>query len=402
MVRLASYNVENLFARAKAMNTEVWSQGQPVLAAFERFNRLRQLESYTPAVKLQMIEDLLTMRVLVRTAHGRLVKQFVFDRQWTILRENRGDFLVERRATAADPLRGVEIVATGRADWTGWVELVTEPVDEIAEQMTARVINELDADVLAVVEAENRPALLEFNARLLQDRYRHVMLVDGNDPRGIDVGLLTKRGFPILSVSSHVDDRDTEHTVVAKRDKRLFSRDAPAYRVDAGDGGEPLWVIVNHLKSQSRTGDEPPDNLRTRQATRLAAIYRDLRQAGATRIAMVGDFNRGPAADGMIAPSLEALCGPGIDAVDVFSLAQFDIGTKPGTWQTCSLRNRLDYIFLSPALASAVTAGGVVRDGLWGAPTTKRRPTAWTAYPEITEARHAASDHGAVWVNIDL
>ena len=119
----------------------------------------------------------------------------------------------------------------------------------------------------------------------------------------------------------------------------------------------------------------------------------ELRVGGRT----LGDFNRGPDTEGGTAPSLDALYAPDIDAVDVFTLPKFDVGPKPGTWQTCSLRNRIDYIFLSPELAANTTAGGVIRDGLWGNPTTKRRPTAWTAYPEITEARHAASDHAAIW-----
>jgi hypothetical protein len=63
------------------------------------------------------------------------------------------------------------------------------------------VIADVNADVLAVVEAEDRPALVRFNRDVLPTAtrngaaaptYRHVMLVDGNDNRGIDVGLFTR------------------------------------------------------------------------------------------------------------------------------------------------------------------------------------------------------------------
>lgn len=30
------------------------------------------------------------------------------------------------------------------------------------------------------------------------------------------------------------------------------------------------------------------------------------------------------------------------------------------------------------------------------------RPKLWSIYPEITAPRHAASDHAAVWVDLDL
>ena len=393
-MRLASFNVENLFARAKALNTTTWEEGRPQLAAFERFNRTAQRRFYRKVDKQLMLRDLETLAVITRaSSDGRLIRQPNTSAQLAILRENRGDFMIERRAT------GIEIVATGRADWIGWLELVLEPVDEVAIRMTARVIQDLAAGVLAVVEAEHRPSLVRFNEAMLANRYRHVMLVDGNDLRGIDVGLLTTARRPIVNVESHVDDRDTKNPVLTRRDNRLFSRDAPVFTVRCGD--EDLFVVVNHLKSQSRTGDEPPDDLRTRQSTRLAAIYRRLRRDGARYIAMVGDFNRGPGDDGGH-PSLEALFRPALGVVDAFSLPQFDVGPRAGTWQSCGLRDRLDYIFLSPDLAARVTRGGVFRRGLWGRSTNNNPPEDWEIYPEITASVHAASDHAAVWVDLDF
>lgn len=100
--------------------------------------------------------------------------------------QNRGSFDRQPRDASKD----VEIIATGRDTWIGWVELAKEPVDETTTRMTAKVIAEgVDADVIAVVEAEDRPSLQRFNVELLGERYRHVMLVDGNDTRGIDVGI---------------------------------------------------------------------------------------------------------------------------------------------------------------------------------------------------------------------
>jgi endonuclease/exonuclease/phosphatase family metal-dependent hydrolase len=392
-MRLVSYNVENLFSRAKVLDLATWTEGRPMLAAFERFNRNRQLPAYSDAIKAKMIEDLVTLRVLIRSASGKVTKQPNRDNAWAELRENRGDLLVERRAT------GVEIVANGAGDWTGWVELIVEPVDEVAERMTAKVINELAPDVLAVVEADNRPALVQFNEQLLAKRFQHAMLVDGNDPRGIDVGLMTRLGYKIDTVASHVDELDTTNPVAQRRERPLFSRDAPIYRIDTPDGST-LWVIVNHLKSQSRTGDEPPDDRRRRQADRLAEIYARLRSSGAKHVAVVGDFNRGPDAIGQTPVSLEPIFGT--DLVDLNAVPQFDPGPRPGTWQTCAVRNRLDYIFLSPELIPKVQAGGVFRKGLWGNPTTQRRPTEWTVYDEITSSRQAASDHAALWVDLDL
>ena len=40
MVRIASYNVENLFARAKALNGDTWDEGEPILKAHHDVNEL--------------------------------------------------------------------------------------------------------------------------------------------------------------------------------------------------------------------------------------------------------------------------------------------------------------------------------------------------------------------------
>ena len=122
--------------------------------------------------------------------------------------------------------------------------------------MTAKVIDEgVNAEIIAVIEAEDRPSLLRFNEELLDKKYRHIMLVDGNDPRGIDVGIMTKSGFPIRTIRSNVDAEDAQGIV--------FSRDCPEYEVVTQNGTQ-LFILVNHFKSQSGGGGPK----RKRQAMR--------------------------------------------------------------------------------------------------------------------------------------
>ena len=47
-----------------------------------------------------------------------------------------------------------------------------------------------------------------------------------------------------------------------------------------------------------------------------------------------------------------------------------------------------------------MTGGHIERRGLWGTPTNKNPPEDWDVFPEITAARHAASDHAAVVIDI--
>ncbi len=212
--RLASYNVENLFSRAIALDTSTWESGRPALAAFDRFNAVAGNPTYSDDDKKEMLGALELLGVLRRDDNGSRVVAKGFG-SLGVLRENRGKLLKQPRNGS------VEITAQGRDDWIGWVELRTEPVDETATRMTARVVDDVAADVQCVVEAESRPALVRFNDDLLHHRYPHTMLIDGNDPRGIDIGLFCGDAFEISSMRSLFDSTDP----VSLSKSRLFRRD---------------------------------------------------------------------------------------------------------------------------------------------------------------------------------
>src|SRR5205823_887526 len=101
-VRLASFNVENLFARAKALNLPTWEQGQPVLSAFERFNTIAAHAEYTEDDKTDMIAALAVLEILKPDHAGRLVLNKEPFTAWAFLRENRGDFLKQPNNGAAE------------------------------------------------------------------------------------------------------------------------------------------------------------------------------------------------------------------------------------------------------------------------------------------------------------
>lgn len=376
-MRLATFNVENLFSRAKAFDAEDGAAARKALDAFAAFNALVAKAEYAEADKDRMRELLGTLG-LERSDDGEFVR----------LRQNRGEFLVRRRGGLLD------IVARGRGDWTGWLELEREPVDDTAMRMTAQVVRDVGADVFGIVEAENRPALKGFSDAILPlveaEPYAQVMLIDGNDPRGIDCALMTRGGFPISSMLSHVDDADDAGIV--------FSRDCPEYHLDTRRGR--LVVLVNHFKSKSGGSQASSGRKRRRQAAAVARIYARLCEAGGDLVAVVGDLNDTPpeGADDPLAPLLR-----GTDLVDVSALDGHDDGGHPGTYGGSTVSNKIDYILLSPALRERAGASGVFRRGMWPGV----RPVKWDAYPEIAprqggEKRHAASDHAALWVDLDL
>lgn len=370
-MRLAVYNVENLFDRPRAMNLGSWSEGKAILQDFAALSELLGELDYTAARKKRMADLMI-----------RLGLEKKDDAPFVILRRNRGQLL--RRPKAG----GIEIVAEGRADWAGSLELQDEPVDEVAMRNTARVIRDLKADVLAVVEAESRPVLEQFNQQILKavggQPFRHVMVIDGNDSRGIDVGLMTGKDQPIGLMRSHVDDRDS-------KGNDIFSRDCPEYAIQLPGGGT-LWVLVNHLKSKGYGGKEASDRKRKAQATRVKAIYDAKAAAGDELIAIVGDLNDTPDSD-PLAPLLQHT-----DLKDVFEHPAFDNGGYPGTYGLCNAGNKIDYILMSPKLVQCVQAGGVMRQGMWPGVKPKR----WETFEDLDDPKNAASDHAALWVDLDL
>jgi len=380
MVKIASFNVENLFERPKAFRATDMNIAAPVLAAHKQVNELIKKPVYSAADKAKIIELLVTLDIYYVNAHGAVRRRDSQSPQWAWLRKNRGDFDREPQ----DHTKNIEIIATGRGSWIGWVELAKEPTNETGTRMTARVIQEINADILAVIEAEDRPSLVRFNQELLGGQYRHIMLIDGNDDRGIDVAIMTRAGFTIETIRSNVDATDAQG--------EIFSRDCAQYEVRT-PGGAALHVLVNHFKSQSGGGGEK----RLRQATKVREIADGLVQAG-KHVVVLGDLNEGPQDASGQAPNLAPLFNNNSPLVDCYSLAGFDLGGRPGTYDSCGMRNRLDYIFLSAGLP--FSAGALFRKGLWG--SRKTRPDKWQTYPEMTEAVEQASDHAAVYVELNL
>lgn len=371
-MKVASFNLENMFDRAKAMNNATWAEGKSALEAHSELNVLINQPVYDEATQRRIL-DLLDEQEILTKDEGPLLR----------IRKIRGKFVKRARDGT------VTVEAAGRDDWIGWVELVTEAVEERATENTARVIATVNPDILGVIEAEDRTTLRLFNTAVMPAvqgaPYDHAMLIDGNDERGIDVGLLTRDPYAILSIRTNVDAVDAKGVI--------FSRDCAEYEIAMLDG-VPMWVLVNHLKSKGygRQGDN--DARRLRQAQRVRELVDAHLAAGHERVVVLGDLNDKPDAK-----TLAPLLGSGTPLHDVATLATgYDDGGRPGTHGNCTAASKFDYILLSSALFARATAAGIERRGMWGG----TKGTLWPHFPEVREAKDAASDHAAVWVELDV
>jgi endonuclease/exonuclease/phosphatase family metal-dependent hydrolase len=259
-----------------------------------------------------------------------------------------------------------------------------------AVKNTARVINAVGADILGVVEVENRIAVNKFNENVIPQigghMYDYTMVIDGNDDRGIDVGIMTKHGYKISSIATHIYDGEEDEK------GPIFMRDCAEYNIQT-PSGKSLLVLVNHFKSQGGQTDES-DTIRIREARQVRKIYEQKLKEGKEFIAIIGDLNQDP--DHF---TLQPLIGEGSSLQDIMSHEKFnDEYGLTWTHKRWEQESKLDYILLSPKLQEKVFIAGIERRGVWG----KGKGEPYEKFPEMKSELDAASDHAALWVDLDI
>ncbi|UCH89331.1 MAG: endonuclease/exonuclease/phosphatase family protein [Thermoplasmata archaeon] len=171
--------------------------------------------------------------------------------------------------------------------------LVNEKDEEDTRTIADRIID-IDVDVLAVQEVEDIDTLKQFNRDYLNRMYRYTGLIEGNDPRLIDVGILSK--YPIGGMTSwrhavHPDDAATP----------VFGRDLHEVEIYSHTRSRKLFTIFNnHLKSHfvdfrenEEEGERDNTARRTRQAEMIAEIVK-YRTRPRSAYIILGDMNDPP------------------------------------------------------------------------------------------------------------
>lgn len=137
----------------------------------------------------------------------------------------------------------------------------------------AEIIRYLDADIIGLMEVENRTILKRLvDERLSEMGYRYHALIDEPNDRGIDCALLSRR--PFLCYSYDVPD---------------FYRGILTARF--AHNGNPFYVIVNHWKSRFGGGAEQRMNCSQQVIDLVENIIPQFE--GTKEIPMIigGDFN---------------------------------------------------------------------------------------------------------------
>ncbi len=360
-IRVASYNLENLFTRPSAMIDDQ-PNGQDAIDDHAQANIIICRDVYSDDDKnfLIALDKKYHFSALNPPANALVT-----------LKKIRGHLFTHQAGE-------VLVSANGRSDWTGWFELKQTNITWEATHNTGKVIDAVKPDILICVEVENRPTLQRFNEQILGSlfnlKFPHVMLIDGNDSRGIDVGILSK--FPITSIKSHIDD--------LLNGQPIFSRDCPEYSIEL-EKEKSIVICPNHFKSKRGGDDDKAKARRLAQGQRAKAIAK-----AATKInpyvMIAGDLNDTPDS-----PTLQAIIDK--DWKDIQSHSNYPT-ERPGTYATGTASNKIDYMIMSHPLYECLLDVGIERRGT-------HHPKLWDSFDGLTEITEA-SDHHCIWADFEI
>ncbi len=352
-LRIGTFNVENLFSRVRMFDHYDHSVGDRKLQALAGLERELGRATYDKPEILRLY-GILQDYIKINAVRGKLF---------------RGSGSRRR------------VVPAGMAGWDGFIEFKRAQFTDVTRRNTGRVIRAVNADVMCIIEAEDRPTLQRFDSDVLGRLYEYNMLVDGNDQRGIDVGVYSK--LPLEGLWTHIHD--------GTRRSRIFSRDCPEIEILLPDG-ETLWLLINHLKSKSGPNQRYNDTRRRRQAERVAEIleWYDLRR---DLVVVAGDLNDTPDSR-----PLEPLRG----IADLHDVLELQYPDDPDARWTYHYRTneQIDYLLVSEPLRNAFVRAGVERRGIHRVDRYTNGAT--RPFSTMKSWRDAASDHGAVWADFRL
>lgn len=147
----------------------------------------------------------------------------------------------------------------------------------------SKVLESLSPDIAVLQEVENQPVIADL-ATALND-YPHLHITQGNDPRGIDIALLSRH--PVERVVSHKQEFFQSS---ATGQTYVFARDVLEAHLIIN--GRHLVVLGIHLKSGT---DAESQDKRLAEAERLREIVDQLQvEDQSSMIVVLGDFNGVP------------------------------------------------------------------------------------------------------------
>ncbi|MGI0105891.1 hypothetical protein [Salinimicrobium sp. WS361] len=376
VMKIATYNVQNLFFRHKRLLNSSKTKNFA--------NWLKEMDELM--VKFRKtgcdLERLRELSFLIGFEH-------IDQSGYVVMRRKGGNFFVKGIHFSK------EMHAAPYNNWNGWIEVENHPLSSVQIENKARVVSAINPDLLILQEVESCEALRQFNKFLLPQfqcfPLKNYLFISGNTDLGQDLGLLTRPGYSIGSARSH-------HSIQRENNEPLFERSLLEYEVFS-PAGERITIISAHLTDDHLIKEES-DRKRAEQSQYIASQYERLLTEGQQNIVVCGTFNAPSYCYSLSSlirdtslkeisrhPKFTVVADQGRDS-GYHSLGAYGKGIN--------LKQR-DYLLLSPVLFNRIISAGMNRKGVW-----PQRKSQWPIYPQIKRLEDAASEHPALWVDLDI
>ena len=304
-------------------------------------------------------------------------------------------YAVMRRKAGLLYMKGIHHSTESRAghltNWNGWIELQTKPISPTATDNKARVIADINADILLLQEVEDRASLEEFNQIVLPKfkckPYSHTFVIQSNDMKGLEIAILLREGYTLQSIKTHLIGGYSN----------LFQQ-LVEYEIIT-PSSEEIFILVTNLVKPT---DDPEiaHTIRKSQVENIVRIYKDLIAQGKTKVIIVGTFNT-PSYCDSLSPLFQ-----NTDVKDITKHFSFEVTTDEGDDATyfrlgayrkgVNIKQK-DYLLFSQALFERMQDSGLNRKAMW--PNNKPK---WSTYKEVSSKYNAASVHPLIWGSLNL
>jgi len=277
-----------------------------------------------------------------------------------------------------------------------------------SRQMTAQAIRDMNADVVCMQEVDNRQILDDFNDLYLKKsagvHYGWRRVIEGNDPRGIDVAVMAKQRIEAVSHADwsyeeldlfSAEIEACEHTP----GDRIFRRDCLEVNLKKDD--VPLTLFVCHFKSMMGGRDETRPVRAAEAAAVRKIIERKFPEPGKANWVVLGDFNDYTHVEGRPV-SDHALGELFRDGFSKNMLEKIPVAERWTHYYAGGNEKRqLDYILVSPAIAAKNKnkKPEIFRKGMpYRVPDLDKL----ARYPRVGFDRPKASDHCPVALTLTI
>lgn len=370
-MRIASYNIQNLFFRDEALfGTGHTKNFMDWLDEFESLLRkgLRLNEDYRRLRELSFLIGLSKehpQKYLLLRKHGGAL---------------HGKIMVSPRTLEKD-LKACHT----------WIRMTSQMIPRESVIHKARVISEINPDVLLLQEVEDRASLISFRDKYLADfNYRDCYHFEGNSKQGLGFGILLRKGYTLSVCRSYCNKEDSEG-------KPLF--DTGLQILWLRDPKDQLFRILQTNLSGLEKG-EKADQKRRDQLSFISKVWEEQLDMFHDLLICCGSLGR---------PSFCETLSELMSKKEIRNIlksgclkADRDYGKASsyfslGAYQKGINLRETQYLLYNNTPSAELLSCGLNRRGIWSGRTHN-----WYCYPDINSEVAQAGMHPLLWADFLL